>query len=145
MPENPFKGEEVITVTTIDTIYIETIIRDTIPKIKYSYIYKIEKDTIYNEGVPVVVDIPISKYLYSNKVENDSTTIEYDAYLTGYKATLDSIDFSIKYKQFNTTIDNTITKKENRLSIGVQVGTGYGLFTKKPDVFIGIGISYKLK
>jgi len=32
----------------------------------------------------------------------------------------------------------------NRFSLGIQAGAGYGILTKKPDLFVGFGISYRL-
>lgn len=51
----------------------------------------------------------------------------------------------------NTTIDETAMwhRKENkkwyqRFSVGPQVGIGYGVFNKKPDAYIGVGVTYKI-
>ena len=32
----------------------------------------------------------------------------------------------------------------NRFSFSIQAGFGYGVFNKKPDLFVGLGIGYKL-
>lgn len=57
---------------------------------------------------------------------------------------LDSITFKLKYKQINTNTIIEKPKKDKRWNVGVGVGTGYGLINKKPDVFVGVSISYKL-
>ena len=61
---------------------------------------------------------------------------------------LDSISFvlrgySIKDKEI---ITNTITRqqKARKWHVGAQAGYGYGITAKKPDIFIGIGVSYTL-
>lgn len=46
-----------------------------------------------------------------------------------------------------TSTFNQIDNKDNfinRFSLGIQAGVGYGLITKKPDVFVGLGLSFRL-
>lgn len=42
----------------------------------------------------------------------------------------------------NTTQTVTITKRKKGLMIAPTVGVGYGLFNKRPDVYIGAGFTY---
>lgn len=51
----------------------------------------------------------------------------------------------------NATIDGTTMWHRNnsekwykKFSVGPQVGAGYGVINKKPDVYVGVGVSYKL-
>ena len=119
---------DTITITKIDTITIEK------PVLKYKYLTKIITDTLYNkDSVLVPVQIPITANVYQ-----DST---YRAVVSGYRASLDTIQVFPLHTY--TTITNTITK-QRRFNIGVQAGFGYGIFTKKPDVYVGLGVSYRL-
>lgn len=53
----------------------------------------------------------------------------------------------------NTTIDAVDTwhriedkqKWYKNFHLGIQAGFGYGVFHRKPDIFIGVGVSYDLK
>ena len=119
---------DTVTITKIDTITI------TKPVIQYRYITEVITDTLYNtDSVLVPVRIPIESKTYQ-----DST---YRAVVSGYRASLDTIQIYPIHTY--TTITNTITK-QRRFNIGIQAGVGYGCFTKKPDVYVGLGVSYRL-
>lgn len=81
----------------------------------------------------VEVELPITQ-----KVYGDST---YRAWVSGYRPSLDSIEVYRK----TITIERTLVQKPKRWSIGVTGGYGYGLLHGRPDVFVGIGVSYRLK
>lgn len=123
--ENSLKTDT-ITITKIDTITVNK------PVIQYRYIAQVTTDTLYNtDSIKVPVQIPIETKIYQ-----DST---YRAVISGYRASLDTIQ--IYPIHTITTITNT---KQKRFNIGVQAGIGYGVFNKKPDVYVGLGVSYKL-
>lgn len=125
--ENSLKTDTV-TITKIDTV---TVIK---PVVQYRYITKVITDTLYNtDSVLVPVRIPIESKTYQ-----DST---YRAVVSGYRASLDTIQVYPIHTY--TTITNIITKQK-RFNIGVQAGVGYGCFNKKPDVYWGFGVSYRL-
>ena len=123
--ENSLKTDTV-TITKIDTV---TIIK---PVIQYKYITQVITDTLYSiDSVLVPVRIPIESKTYQ-----DST---YRAVISGYRASLDSIQ--VYPIHTITTITNT---KQKRFNIGIQAGVGYGCFNKKPDIYVGFGVSYRL-
>lgn len=125
--ENSLKTDTV-TITNIDTV---TVIK---PVIQYRYITQVITDTLYSiDSVLVPVRIPIDTKIYQ-----DST---YRAVVSGYRASLDTIQ--IYPIHAITTITNTIIK-EKRFNVSVQAGVGYGCFNKQPDVYVGLGISYRL-
>lgn len=119
---------DMLTITKIDTVTI------TKPVVKYRYLTKVITDTLYNtNSVLVPVQIPITANVYQ-----DST---YRAVVSGYRTSLDTIQV---YPVHTTIIiTNTITKQK-RFNIGIQAGVGYGCFNKNPDVYIGLGVSYRL-
>lgn len=133
-----------------DTLYIKEVVKDTVPKLVYTKIKEIQIDTLYSvDSIPVPVYVPIDQKLYSNtlNLNNDQDTLTYNAYVSGYKASLDSIDFDLRYRIINTNTVITKDKKQkwaDNFSIGIQTGFGYGVFNKEPDLYIGIGINYKL-
>lgn len=81
------------------------------------------------------VVVPITQTVYE-----DST---YTAYVSGYRASLDSLISRMPREV--TTITNTHYQKPKRWSIGIQVG--YGMTLKGTPQFapyVGIGVSYNL-
>ena len=123
--ENSLKTDT-ITITKIDTV---TVVK---PAVQYRYITQVITDTLYNtDSVLVPVQIPIETKIYK-----DST---YRAVISGYRASLDTIQVYPIHTY--TTITNT---KQKRFNIGIQAGVGYGCFTKKPDMYVGLGVSYRL-
>lgn len=125
--ENSLKTDTV-TITKIDTVTV------TKPVIQYRYITQVITDTLYNtDSIKAPVRIPIERTTYQ-----DST---YRAVVSGYRASLDTIQVYPIHTY--TTITNMITKQK-RFNIGVQAGVGYGVFNKKPDIYVGFGVSYRL-
>lgn len=125
--ENSLKTDTV-TVIKIDTVTVAK------PVIQYRYITQVITDTLYNtDSIKVPVRIPIERTTYQ-----DST---YRAVISGYRASLDTIQIYPIHTY--TTITNIITKQK-RFNIGVQAGVGYGFLLKKPDIYVGLGVSYRL-
>jgi hypothetical protein len=125
--ENSLKTDT-ITITKIDTVTV------TKPVLNNRFITQVITDTLYNtDSVLVPVQIPIETKIYQ-----DST---YRAVISGYRASLDTIQVYPIHTY--TTITNIITKKK-RFNIGLQAGVGYGCFNKKPDIYVGLGVSYRL-
>lgn len=135
------------TVVRTDTLIVRDTIHDSVPKLVYQEVVRYVKetpislhDTIYmskNEENLYLTDsgevfVPISRKVYTD----DST---YRAVVSGYKATLDQIDIYRK----QTVITNTVTK-DRRWIFGLTGSIGYGLTTHKPDVFVGVGVTYRL-
>jgi hypothetical protein len=135
------------TVVTTDTLVMRDTIHDSVPKLVYKNVVRYVKetpislhDTVYmskNEENVYLTDsgeviVPISRKVYTD----DST---YRAVVSGYKATLDQIDVYRK----QTVITNTVTHRR-RWNVGPTGGLGYGLTTGRPDIFIGIGVTYNI-
>lgn len=90
-------------------------------------------DTLLTDSV--TVEIPITQ-----KVYQDST---YQAWVSGYKPSLDSIQIF----QPITTVTHTITNMEIKYKIkrwGVGVQVGVGLTPNKVDPYVGIGVTYNI-
>lgn len=117
------------TITKVDTVIVEKPIPDTI------YLTKIVTDTVYStDSVLVEVQLPVETKIYTD----DST---YEASISGYKAELDYF----KVFPVTTTIYNEktleIERKQPLLTHNIQLGVGYGVINKKPDLYVGYGIS----
>lgn len=125
-------------------------------KFKYEYEYK---------GQEQIVDKPIEEdSLYHFNVQND--TLGYDlkiwsTHLQKYRLSFRlTNEFTITRQQVGNDhrleinshipgrIENVVVwnkeQKKSRFSIGPSVGFGYGIFSKKPDIFIGATITYNL-
>lgn len=125
-------------------------------KFKYEYEYK---------GQEQMVDKPIEEdSLYHFNVQND--TLGYDlkiwsTHLQKYRLSFRlTNEFTITRQQVGNDhrleinshipgrIENVVVwnkeQKKSRFSIGPSVGFGYGIFSKKPDIFIGATITYNL-
>lgn len=124
---------DTITITRIDTIkesypvYISQKVVDTI--------FIAIKDTLrVNDTLYQIV--PKTQRKYAKK---DS----YEAWVSGYKPSLDSIN--VFNKTITETITNTIKTKPSRFGVGVMGGYGLGLSkTIKPTPFVGIGLYYRI-
>lgn len=56
-----------------------------------------------------------------------------------------ALRFNVDYPKIiqTQTITKTITKKKH-WNYGIQTGFGYGIFNRKPDIYIGVGIQYNM-
>lgn len=54
-----------------------------------------------------------------------------------------ALRFNVDYPKITQTqtITKTITKKKH-WNYGIQTGIGYGIFNRKPDLYIGVGLTY---
>lgn len=130
-----------VTITKVDTIYGDTItIRDTVPKLISKTIVKY--DTIDKDGVKV--DIPISQSIYADTLQ-DSTS--YKVFITGYKATLDSLAINYKPRiiERHTTqiITKEVNKKSNPFYYGIGATTGYDVINKRFGLMVGFTAGIK--
>ena len=74
----------------------------------------------------------------SQKRYQDST---YEAWVSGYDAKLDSI---YVYRKTVRVVEKQTVVKKRPFSLGIIGGAGYGVFSKKPEVFLGIGGSIRI-
>lgn len=131
--------------------------------VEIKYIYKYKTDTIKVENIQYVD----STYHYAY----DNDTLSYNIDVKAKDLEWLKSDFKINDKFTlinrekdgnnqliiehgeNTTITNVdawhrVEDKQKwykNFHIGIQAGVGYGVINNKPDIFIGVGVSYKLK
>lgn len=131
-PKVVFKTDTVIrtdTVTRIEPYPVEIIKTDT--KIEKLPVYISNTDT---DSIFVNVEVPYEKKVY----QEDSL---YKLQISGHNPNLDYIQVFPKTKIITNTIEKTYTKR-NHFNFTVGVGSGYGIFSKKPDVFVGGVLGY---
>lgn len=85
-----------------------------------------QHDTIHDS---IEVPIPIIQKRYEDSL--------YTAWVSGFEPKLDSID--LRLPTITETVTKTMVKPSPLITFGVQVGGGYGVFNRKPDVYVGIG------
>lgn len=86
-------------------------------------------------GVPDTVWAMVPR---TQKRYEDST---YTAWVSGYEPRLDSIEV-YRRTVFMTKTETATSRK--RLSLGLTGGFGYGVITRKPDVWLGVGVTWRL-
>ena len=89
-----------------------------------------ERDTL-RETIRDSIDVPIP---IVQKRYEDSL---YTAWVSGFEPNLDSI--RLHQPEIVTTITKTVYEPTPLLTLGVQVGGGYGLINRQPDIYVGIG------
>ena len=89
------------------------------------------RDTIHDS---IDVPIPIIQKRYDDSL--------YTAWVSGFESNLDSI--RLYQPTIYETITKTIVKQTPRLSVGVQGGAGVGVFSRQPDIYVGIGLQWRL-
>lgn len=75
------------------------------------------------------VPIPIVQKRYEDSL--------YTAWVSGFQPNLDSI--RLYTPEIQTTVTKTVREPTPLLTLGVQVGGGYGLINRQPDIYVGIG------
>ena len=126
------------TVTKYDTTYVHTI--DTVTVTKSDIVYKntIVLDTIYLRDTIKLIEQKIYQDTFST------------IFFHGIDCELDSIEYRIPTDTVKFTIDNTVYVQEkdnfwkNRFCITAGIYAGYGLITKKPDIYVGLGFGVRL-
>lgn len=88
-------------------------------------------DTVHDS---IDVPIPIEQKRYEDSL--------YTAWVSGFRPALDSI--RLYQPTITETITKTIVKQAPRISVGVQGGAGVGVFSRQPDIYVGVGLQYRL-
>jgi hypothetical protein len=84
----------------------------------------------------IAVEIPITSKHYQSK--------DYDAWVSGYEPSLDSIKVYQRTEYITETIEKTIKSKRKPWGIGFHVGYGYDFQSKTAAPFVGVGVSYDI-
>lgn len=91
-----------------------------------------------NEGKIGASDTVWATVPRTQKRYEDST---YTAWVSGYEPRLDSIEV---YRKTVTIVKRETVSKRNRFNVGLTGGVGYGIFTRKPDVWVGVGCTWRI-
>ena len=126
--EPPLRDTIVDTIKVVKPIAVDSVVT----RYKWVNVERVKDTTIVNEVSEVVFDtirvrLPIESKHY--------TSINYDAWVSGYEPCLDSI------KVYSREV--VAKQKHSRWSIGLQGGVG--LTPKGLQPYVGVGISFRLK
>lgn len=117
----------------------------------------IKKDTL-TKWHPKPVEVKVRDTIYlpidSIKTEGDSILLPreektytddstYNVRISGFQPILEDITVYPNTIYISTEKVREIEKKQ-RFNIGLQVGSGIGIFNRKPDVYVGIGVQLNL-
>ena len=86
----------------------------------------------------VFVEVPISVCKFDSTFTTDTTSLNIRIQNSGYAVTLDSLSYRLEY----TPTSNKTNFFKEHFKFGAGVSTGFGVFSKKPDIFIGVGFYY---
>ena len=132
-PSQPIIISDTLTQVIYDTIFIdhfETVklpVTDTLILINDS----IRIDSVF-------VEVPISIYKFDTTFKSDTTSLNIRIRNSGYAVTLDTLSYNFKY----TPRPPKTNFFKDHFKFGAGVSTGFGVFSKKPDVFVGVGLYY---
>ena len=128
----------------IDTIHLTHTVTKYKPQpTRTDTIYR--TDTFTNEVAQHIQKTYEVDSLYKDETCIPPASVNYHLLVRTYDNDVDSIGlkFNVDYPRITETqtITKTITKKKH-WGYGVQTGFGYGMFNRKPDLYIGLGITY---
>ena len=130
---------------TIDTVIdVDTFTKVDTLKIPNTILVPSKTDTVYQEKIAKDTTLQVTRKTYD--IDNDSVGAH--VVVSGINPSVDSLSIWSKKRSYtvNRTVIKTIPMKDSkRFKIYPTIGVGYGVFSKKPDMYIGIGFTYNLK
>ena len=110
----------------------------------------VQHDTItYSTPIPYKVTVKDTIYLPSNDKDSIALQIEqkvyqdsnYYAVISGFKPFLDTI--KVFPRQVYIYKEKTVKTQKKGFKIRPNISLGYGLINQKPDLYLGVGITYQ--
>ena len=127
---------------TIDTVIdIDTFTKIDTVKIPNTILVPSKTDTIYQERITKDTTLQVTRKTYD--IDNDSVGAH--VVVSGINPSVDTLSIWAKKTSYsvNKTIIKTIPMKDSkRFKIYPTVGVGYGVFSRKLDMYVGIGFTY---
>ena len=129
----------------IDTVIdVDTFTKIDTVKVPNTILVPSKTDTVWQERIQKDTTLQVTRKTYD--IDNDSVGAH--VVVSGVNPKVDTLSIWSKKTSYsvNKTIIKTIPMKDTkRFKIYPTVGVGYGVFSRKPDMFIGIGFTYSLK
>ena len=130
---------------TIDTVIdVDTFTMIDTVKVPNTILVPSKTDTVWQERIQKDTTLQVTRKTYD--IDNDSVGAH--VVVSGVNPNVDTLSIWAKKTSYsvNKTIIKTIPMKDSkRFKIYPSLGFGYGVFGKKLDIYIGIGVTYSLK
>ena len=127
---------------TIDTVIdVDTFTKIDTVKIPKTILVPSKTDTIYQESIQKDTTLNVTRKTYD--IDNDSVGAH--VVVSGINPMVDTLSIWSKKTSYsvNKTIIKTIPMKDTkRFKIYPSLGVGYGVFSRKLDMYVGIGVTY---
>ena len=127
---------------TIDTVIdVDTFTKVDTVNIPKTILVPSKTDTIYQERIHKDTTLQVTRKTYD--IDNDSVGAH--VVVSGINAKVDTLSIWSKKTSYsvNRTVIKTIPMNDTkRFKIYPTVGVGYGVFGRKLDMYIGIGMTY---
>ena len=130
------QSQPVIIADTLTNVVYDTVFFNHFETVKLQVVDTIVVDSLRIDSV--FVEVPISIYKLDTIFSTDTTRLDLFIQNKGYNVKLDSLSYSFTYRPTKTKTNFF----RDHFRFGVGIGTGYGCFTRKPDVFVGGGFFY---
>ena len=137
-PEDDYEGLDTVVLTRIDTVF------DTITVTKYKpkpvKVEVLRIDTVYGDTLLATKRSTFCDTLLATPTDTVCVMTEVE----GIDARVNYLKAYLKKGTITEHTEKTITvvKKKKGFMIAPTVGVGYGIFNKRPDVYIGVGFTY---
>ena len=132
------QSQPVIIADTLTNVVYDTVYLERYKTVKLQVVDTLIIDSVRIDSV--FVEVPISIYKFDTTFCNDTTRLDLFIQNKGYAVTLDTLSYNFKY---TPRPPKTYFFREHS-KFGLGIGTGYGFFTRKPDIFVGVGVYYTL-
>ena len=130
---------------TVDTVIdIDTFTKVDTVNVPNTILVHSKTDTVYQERIEKDTTLQVTRKTYD--IDNDSVGAH--VVVSGINPMVDTLSIWSKKTSYsvNKTIIKTIPMKDTkRFKIYPTIGVGYGVFSRKPDMYIGIGFTYNIK
>ena len=130
---------------TIDTVIdVDTFTKIDTVNIPKTILVPSKTDTIYQESITNDTTLQVTRKTYD--IDNDSVGAH--VVVSGVNPKVDTLSIWSKKTSYsvNRTVIKTIPMKDTkRFKIYPTIGVGYGVFSRKLDMYVGIGFTYNIK
>ena len=127
---------------TIDTIIdVDTLTRIDTVNVPKTILVPQKTDTVWQERITKDTTLQVTRKTYD--IDNDSVGAH--VVVSGINPSVDTLSIWSKKTSYsvNKTIIKTIPMKDTkRFKIYPTIGVGYGVFGRKLDMYIGVGVTY---
>lgn len=130
---------------TIDTVIdVDTFTKIDTVKVPKTILVPSKTDTVYQERITKDTTLQVTRKTYD--IDNDSVGAH--LVVSGVNPNVDTLSIWSKKTSYsvNKTIIKTIPMKDTkRFKIYPTIGVGCGVFSRKLDMYVGIGFTYNIK